>query len=103
MIFTGKISTGAILGHLIFWLFIIIVTLGVGLFFAPYSFAKFIINHTEVEIGGQRHKLRCEVDIMSQIGHIILWAIISILTLGIGYFFYLYKVWNIAMSNTTGR
>lgn len=97
---TGKVGALDILGHLLLWLVTIIITLGIGLFFYPYSFAKFVLNRTEVEIDGQVRKLKCEMDIARQIGHIILWVIITIFTLGIGFIFYLYKVWNHALSKT---
>ena len=69
-------------------------TWGWGLLFA-YSFSKFIINRTElIDLHGVTHKLKCDVDLFGSIGHIILWIIISILTLGLGYIFYFYKVLN---------
>lgn len=37
-----------ILGHLLIWLILSIVTFGIALFFFPYSFSKFIINRTYV-------------------------------------------------------
>ena len=98
---TAKIGVVDILGHLVIWLIIIVVTLGIGLFFYPYSFAKFVLNRSEMEIDGKRHKLKCEIDFAGQIGHIIIWILISIVTLGIGYIFYLYKVWNYALNKTT--
>lgn len=91
-----------ILGHLIIWLILIVITLGIAIFFVPYSFSKFIINRTSlVDQNGVERTMRCNIDMFSNIGHIILWIIISILTLGIGYIFYFYRVWNYALNNTT--
>ncbi|MGY3571626.1 DUF6693 family protein [Vibrio paucivorans] len=91
-----------ILGHLLIWLVLSIVTFGIALFFFPYSFCKFIINRASVidEYGVER-RLSCNIDLFGDLGHVILWAIISLITLGIGYIFYFYKVWNYALNNTT--
>ncbi|ATG72902.1 hypothetical protein AN401_02705 [Zobellella denitrificans] len=78
-----------------------VITLGIAFFFFPYSFSKFILNRSAiVDDAGAERKLKCDVDIFGSVGHVILWIIISILTLGIGYFFYFYKVWNYALNNT---
>ncbi|WP_367120560.1 DUF6693 family protein [Natronospirillum sp.] len=91
-----------ILGHLIIWLILVVITLGIAIFFVPYSFSKFIINRTMlVDHNGVERTMRCNIDMFSNIGHIILWIIISILTFGIGYIFYFYRVWNYALNNTT--
>jgi uncharacterized membrane protein YjgN (DUF898 family) len=98
----ANVGTLDILGHLILWFFIIILTFGIGLFFFAYSFSKFIINRTElIDQYGVSHKLKCEVDLFGSIGHIILWIIITILTLGLGYVFYFYKVWNYSLNNSS--
>ncbi|MGI9260179.1 MAG: DUF6693 family protein [Gammaproteobacteria bacterium] len=101
MVIEGNVSTIDILGHLIVWLIILVLTLGLGIFFYPYSFAKFILNRSVLVDADRTLQLRCELDIFSQLGHIIIWALISIVTFGIGYFFYLYKVWNFALSKTS--
>jgi uncharacterized membrane protein YjgN (DUF898 family) len=98
---SGNIGVADILGHLIIWLIIIVLTLGIGIFFFPYSFAKYVLNHAEIEVNGQTHQLKCEINFPGQVGHIIIWAIISVITLGVGYLFYLYKVWNYALNHTT--
>jgi hypothetical protein len=91
-----------ILGHAVLWIILSIVTLGIGLFFLPYSFGKFVVNRTYlVDPDGRRiGRLQCELDVSSQIGHILIWLIISVITLGIGYIFYLYKVWGFVLNKT---
>ncbi|MCW8345063.1 DUF4234 domain-containing protein [Vibrio sp. ZSDZ65] len=90
-----------IIGHLILWLILSIVTFGIALFFFPYSFSKFILNRTYlVDTNGVERKMKCDIDLFSDLGHVLLWFIISILTLGIGYIFYFYRVWNYALNNT---
>ena len=94
-------GVGDILVHLIVWVILSVITLGIALFFYPYSFAKLIINKSSlVADDGSRRSMVCETDLFSNIGHVILWIIISIVTLGLGYIFYFYKVWNYSLNNT---
>ena len=90
-----------ILIHLIIWILLSLITFGIALFFYPYSFAKFIINKSElVDENGVSKALVCDTDLFGNIGHVILWIIISIITFGLGYIFYFYKVWNYSLNNT---
>ena len=90
-----------ILIHLIIWILLSLITFGIALFFYPYSFAKFIINKSElVDENGNAKPMNCDTDLFGNIGHVILWIIITILTLGLGYVFYFYKVWNYSLNNT---
>ncbi|MBB1369643.1 MULTISPECIES: DUF6693 family protein [Pseudoalteromonas] len=98
----ANVGTIDILGHLILWFILILITFGIGAFFFPYSFSKFILNRSElIDEHGNARKMVCNTDIFGSIGHVILWIIISILTLGLGYAFYFYKVWNYSLNNTT--
>lgn len=98
----ANVGTLDIIGHLVLWFIIVLLTLGIGAFFFPYSFAKFIINRSElVDEYGVSRKMECHTDLFGNIGHVILWIIISIITFGIGYAFYFYKVWNYSLNNTT--
>ncbi|MFM2479514.1 DUF6693 family protein [Celerinatantimonas sp. MCCC 1A17872] len=91
-----------ILGHLIIWVILSFITVGIALIFFPYSFSKFIINRTYlIDEHGQEHKLHCNIDLFSNLGHVILWLIISIITFGLGYIFYFYRVWNYALCHST--
>ena len=91
-----------VIGHVIIWLIISVVTLGIGLFFWPYSAAKMIINgitvydSSDVRVG----KLQCQLSAGHQIGHIILWLVITIVTFGIGFPFYLFGVARTALNKT---
>lgn len=100
----ADVGTLDILGHLIIWFIIILITFGIGAFFFAYSFSKFIINRsTLIDDQGNSREMVCNTDMFGNIGHIIIWIIISILTLGLGYAFYFYKVWNYSLNNTTIR
>jgi len=98
----ADVATIDILGHLILWLIITFITFGIGAFFFPYSFSKFILNRSElIDEQGNTRKMTCNTDMFGNIGHVILWMIISIITFGLGYAFYFYKVWNYSLNNTT--
>ena len=98
----ADVNTIDILGHIILWFLITLVTFGIGAFFFAYSFSKFIINRSFiVDERGVSRKMVCHTDIFGNIGHVILWIIISIITFGLGYAFYFYKVWNYSLNNTT--
>jgi hypothetical protein len=90
-----------IIGHLIVWFLLSLITFGIALFFFPYSFSKFILNRSAIEDEhGNLHDLNCDIELFGNIGHVILWFFISVLTFGLGYVFYFYKVWNYALNNT---
>lgn len=98
----ANIGTLDILGHLLLWLVLIICTFGIAVFFFPYSFSKFIIDRTEiVSKQGVKKKLHCDTNVFGEFGHVILWIIITLLTFGLGYIFYIYKVWNYSLNRTS--
>ena len=98
----ADVGTLDILGHLILWFIITLITFGIGAFFFAYSFSKFIINRSElIDDQGVSRRMSCNTDVFGNIGHVILWIIISIITFGLGYAFYFYKVWNYSLNNTT--
>jgi len=91
-----------VIGHMIVWVLLSIVTLGLALFVFPYYMQRFIISKTYAYDGeGKRvGRLVCTIDLASIIGKIILWAIISIVTLGIGYLVFMYKITAHCMTHT---
>ena len=97
----ANITFGQVVTHMLTWLLIIIFTLGIGLMFYPYAFAKFIINRTVIYQDGRRYRLQCQLGVGGQLWHIILWTFLVIFTAGIAYFFYVFKVWNVCLNNTT--
>ena len=40
----ANLSILDIIGHLIIWVLLTLITFGIALFFFPYSFARFVIN-----------------------------------------------------------
>lgn len=98
----AQVTFGDILGHGILWILISVITLGIGAFFYPYSFSKFIINRTFIWDGeGKRSRLRCDLDAGSQLGHILVWILLTVITVGLAFPFYLYKVWHLALNHTS--
>ena len=89
-------------GHLVLWLLLIVVTLGIGAFFYGYSLLKLVLNHTEVtdRRGNVVGTLRCDYSVTSSIGHVLLWILLSIVTLGVAFIFYLYRVNRVVLDQT---
>lgn len=83
-----------IFAHLIIWLLLFVVTLGLAVFVFPYYMQKLVLNQTyaydanNLKVG----RLHCTIDLASIIGNVIIWTILSILTLGLAYFVFLYKI-----------
>lgn len=98
----SDLTVGDIIGHGIIWILLSIVTLGLALFVFPYYMQRFIISRTSVldDSGRRVGRLVCTIDLASIIGNIVIWAIISIITLGIGYLIFLYKINAHCMNHT---
>ncbi len=95
-------SMGNILIYLALWILLGIVTLGVAFFFAPYAWAAKMLNGCEVydREGKTLGILKVDLDIADQIVHIIVWYIVSILTLGLATPFYFLGVGRTVLDNT---
>ncbi len=52
------------------------------------------------QIGSRAARLRCNFDLISSIGHVIIWGILILITFGIAGFFYLYRVVRVVLSDT---
>jgi len=101
-ILKSDLSVGDIIGHAIIWIILSIVTCGLALFVFPYYMARFIISRTiVVDASGMRiGRLECTIDLASIIGNIVIWAIISIVTLGFGYIIFMYKIYAHCLNHT---
>ncbi|HEX6292591.1 MAG TPA: DUF6693 family protein [Herpetosiphonaceae bacterium] len=98
----ADISVTSILGHCVLWIVLGIVTFGIALMFYPYSFAKLAINRCYIQTSDNKiSRLHCTLNVFDQIGHILLWLLLTVITFGLAYPFYLYKVWNFALNNTS--
>ena len=90
------------IGQVLIWILLTIVTLGLALIVFPYYFNKVVLNRTEVLDAGGRAvgKLDCQFNLGSSIGHVIIWVILIIITLGIAAFFYAYRVLRVLLNDT---
>lgn len=90
----STLGLGEMVGQLLVWLLLSIVTLGLALFFLPYFLLKLPINRTLLLNGEGRvvGRLRVDVSFGDILGHMLIWLVISIVTLGLGYIVYWYYV-----------
>lgn len=90
------------LGFVILWLIVSVITLGIGSFFAIYYFYKTVLNKTfVVDVDGRKvGKLTCDLNLAEVIGHILIWILLTIVTLGIGLIFYAFRTFRMVINRT---
>ena len=90
------------LGFVVLWVILSIITLGIGSFFAIYYFYKSVINKTSVvdSNGNRIARLNCELNLAEVVGHIIIWILLTIITLGIGLIFYAFRTFRMCLNKT---
>ncbi|GHA13273.1 hypothetical protein GCM10007989_04820 [Devosia pacifica] len=90
------------IGVAVIWILLTIVTLGLALAVFPYYFNKDVLNKTKV-LDANGHvigRLNCRFSLVSSVGHVIIWILLIIFTLGIAAFFYAYRVLRVVMNET---
>lgn len=97
------LGLGEIVGQLLIWLLLSIITLGIAAFFLPYYMLKLPINRCTLVTPDGRNAGRLHVDFSfgDIIGHMLIWIILTIITLGLGYFVYWYYVFRRLLNATT--
>lgn len=97
-----QLSIFQVIGHVVIWLIISTLTLGIGLLFWPYAAAKLILESIIMvdERGGANASLRCNFGFGEQIGHAVLWMILIALTGGLAGLCYLFGVAHFALNRT---
>lgn len=100
--FYCNFSTMDAIGHVLVWVVLIILTLGLALLVFPYSFNKAILNRTEVcdRQGNVLGRLDCRFSVFSSVGHLFIWALLIIVTLGLAAFLYGYRVLRVLINET---
>ncbi len=99
--FYCELTIGSSIGHMLLWYVIIILTFGLGGFIYPYALAKFVINKTWIMEGDRPvARLRCDLNVASQVSHVFIWIILCILTLGLAGLIFLYRVGRIVANET---
>jgi hypothetical protein len=84
------------------WLAVSICTLGLGWIIVSGHFFKTIIDTTYVVDGSGRRvaRLRSDYDVEAHLRHVLLWAVLSFATLGIGLLFYSFHAARSALDAT---
>lgn len=82
------------IGHVIVWVLLTVVTLGLALFVAPYYFLKAPINKTTVVDASARvvGRLHVDVNLSEIVGHAVVWVLLTIVTLGLALILYQFSV-----------
>ncbi len=95
-------GTGEAIGYVILWIILTVVTLGLALLVFPYYLNKAVLNKTEVLDASGRAvgRLNCTFNIGHSIGHVIIWAILILITLGLAAFLYVYRVLRVVLNET---
>jgi hypothetical protein len=85
------------------WLAVSVCTLGLGWIVVSGHFFRLILNTTTiVDNNGRRlGRLRCDYDVETGMGRIVLWVAVSVATLGIGLLFYSFHAARRAIDATT--
>ncbi|MCY4062040.1 MAG: hypothetical protein OXG53_06710 [Chloroflexi bacterium] len=97
-----QLSIFQVIGHVVIWLIVSAITLGIGLLFWPYAAAKLILESIVIvdESGSASATLRCNLGFGEQIGHAVLWLILIALTGGIAGLCYLFGVAHFVLNRT---
>lgn len=95
-------GTTEAIGNVILWVVLTIITLGLALIIFPYYFNKAVLNRTEILDAGGRAvgRLNCNFNLGNSIGHVIIWAILIVVTLGLASFLYVYRVLRVVLNET---
>ncbi|HEV8245571.1 MAG TPA: DUF6693 family protein [Polyangiaceae bacterium] len=99
----SDLSMGNVLGHILLWFVLTLVTCGIAAFWYPYSFVAAIVNSMYLIDQHDRPfaRLHCASSPGADFLHGLGWFFISLVTLGIGAFFYLYYVARTIVARTT--
>ncbi len=96
-------TMGGIFLYALWWIFLSIITLGIATFFLPYAWGAKFLNGTQVygtqgEIMGV---LKVEIRAKDQLGHMIGWILLSLITVGIAIPFYQIGVIRTVLNHTS--
>lgn len=90
----ADLRLGDMVGHILLWFVVILVTFGFAAFLFPYSLSRQVLERTYVlDAQGRRiARLEAPSDLGADIVHAIIWWLLSVVTCGIAGLFYAYKV-----------
>lgn len=98
----SELGVGDAIGHAILWILLTIFTFGLAFFVYPYYMFRFIIGKTFVvdmddkKIG----RLVSTIDLASIIGNVVIWGLLSIVTFGLAYIVFAYKILSHCFNHT---
>lgn len=100
--FRCDFSVGDAIGNVIIWVILLIVTLGLAAFVFPYYLPKAVINRTAVldDKGNEIGRLSCDLQLSTMIGNLLIWVVLTFVTLGLAYFVYIYRVFRVVITET---
>ena len=95
-------STTEAIGTVVLWFVLTVFTLGVALVVFPYYLNKAVLNKTEILDASDKTigRLNCTFNIGHSIGHVIIWAVLIIITFGLAGFVYVYRVVRVVLNET---
>ncbi|KVF22131.1 DUF6693 family protein [Burkholderia vietnamiensis] len=90
-----------IIGHAVIWILLSIATVGFAFFAYPYYMYRFVMSRTIAKNSNGKviGRLECAIDLATSIGKIVVWPLISTVTLGVGYAIFLYKIFPHCMNH----
>jgi len=97
-----ELDAFTMIGHVLLWFVLALVTAGFGMLIIPYAAAKLILNSIIItdEFGRASARLRCEISLKAQFGHGVIWALFVILTGGFAAPFYIFALALLAVNRT---
>ena len=100
--FRCNFSIAESIGQVIIWILLSIITLGLALMVFPDYFNKVVLNKSEVLDVNDKvlGKLDCQFNLASSIGHVIIWMLLIIVTLGLASFLFGYRVIRVLLNET---
>lgn len=100
--FRCDFSVGDAIGTAILWVIVIFLTFGLAMFVLPYYLPKLVINKTIVlaDDGSELGRLKCDLSLGSMIGNAVLWFILTMLTFGLAYVVYVFRVLRVVLNET---
>lgn len=98
-----ELGIGEVIGHLIVWLILTVVTLGFAAFLFPYALGEKLLNRTVVigPSGAPIGRLSCSAPLGARAIHALAWWVLTIISLGVAGVFYLYGVGRNLIDSTT--
>jgi uncharacterized membrane protein YjgN (DUF898 family) len=101
--FQVEITVSETVGHAVVWLAISVITLGLGLFAYPYYVIKLVLERTKIidlQTGKTIGTLKVNVSPYENVGHIIIWWLLTYITIGLALFIYAYQVFKLILNKT---